>query len=217
MYFSSRSEAGLQLAQQLLRYRYENCAVLCLNDGAVLVGEQIAAKLHCVLMMLLTEEIDVPGEQTLFGTVDQAGGFVYNGMFSTGEIDDYYSEFHGFLEDQKREKFQHINRILGQGGLLDESQLRDHNVILVSDGFPSGSSLDAAAEFLKHLRIKKLIIATPVASVQAVDRMHVLGDELHVLSVTDNYMDTDHYYEINQIPDHQKTLELINQIVLNWR
>ena len=60
MYFESREEAGAQLAARLFdKYRYENCAVVALSDGAVLVGEQIAAALHCVLTLLLIENIDV--------------------------------------------------------------------------------------------------------------------------------------------------------------
>ena len=53
MYFESRIHAGQQLAAQLFeKYRYENCAVVALSDGGVMVGEQIAAQLHCVLTML---------------------------------------------------------------------------------------------------------------------------------------------------------------------
>lgn len=217
MYFANRSEAGMRLAAELMQHRYENCVVVALSDGAVLVGEQIAFQLHCALTVLLMEDIEVPGEQTLFGTVNQNGGFVYNGMFSAGEIEEYYSEFHGYLEDQKREKFQHINKLLGDGGLLDESALTDHVVILVSDGLPNGMSLDAAAAFLKHIRLSRLVVAVPVASVPAVDRMHVVADELHVLSVTENYLETNHYYEDNTIPSHQETIDRINRVVLSWR
>ncbi len=217
MYFTSRAHAGWFLAQQLLEYRFENCAVVALSDGAVQVGEQIAASLHAILTILLTEEIEVPGENTLFGTIDEAGGFTYNRMFSTGEIEDYYSEFHGYLEDQKREHFQHMNRLLGDGGILNNEMLRDHVVILVSDGLKTGVSIDAAVEFLKPTRIQRLIIVTPIASVAAVDRMHILADELHVLGTTENYLETDHYYEQNDVPSHEDTVAKINQIILNWK
>jgi putative phosphoribosyl transferase len=216
-YFTSRAHAGWFLAQQLAGYRYENCAVVALSDGAVQVGEQIAAQLHCVLTMLLMEDIEVPGENTLFGTVNEQGGFTYNQMFSTGEVEAYYDEFHGYLEDQKREKFQKMNRLLGDGGLISEDLLRDHVVVIVSDGLSTGASLDAVMEFLKPVRTQKLIMVAPIASVQAVDRMHVLADELHVLSVTDNYLDTNHYYEQNDVPSHEDTVAKINQIILNWK
>lgn len=218
MYFESREEAGLKLAAQLFeRYRYENCAVVALSDGGVIVGEQIAAALHSVLTMLLVEDIEVPGESMTFGAVSQNGSFSYNGSFSSGEIDEYASEYHGYLEEQKREAFQKINRLLGDNGLIDSNMLRDHTVILVADGFNSGAALDAAVDFLKPIRIARLVIAAPVASIEAVDKLHMLADELHILDVKANYLATDHYYNQNVIPSHEETVAKINKIVLNWR
>jgi predicted phosphoribosyltransferase len=217
MYFESRAQAGQLLAERLVeKYRYENCAVVALSDGAVQVGEQIARALHCILTMLLIEDIQVPGEDVSFGGVSQTGGFTYNGMFSAGEIEEYAGEFHGYLEEQKREAFQRINRLLGDGGIIDSDMLRDHTIILVADGLDNGASLDVAVDFLKPIRIKKLIVATPVASIPAVDKLHILADELHVLDVKENFMGINHYYEQNDIPSHEETIAKINQIVLNW-
>lgn len=217
MYFTSRVEAGYRLAMELLQYRYENCVVVALSDGGMVVGQQIAASLHCTLSLLLVETIDVPGEGQALGTLNQSGRFTYNGLLSAGEVEDYYSEYHGYLEDQKREQFAKISRLLGSGGIVSEAMLREQVVILVSDGFENGASLDAAADFLRPIRIQRLIIAAPVASIEAVDRMHMLGDELHVLGATDNYMGADHYYEINDVPARETIVAAINDNVLNWR
>jgi putative phosphoribosyl transferase len=217
MYFESRAQAGQILAGQLVdQYRYENCAVVALSDGAVQVGEQIAGALHCILTMLLVEDIQVPGENMSFGGVSQNGGFTYNGMFSAGEMEEYASEYHGYLEEQKREAFQRINKLLGDGGMIDSDMLRDHVVILVADGLDNGASLDVAVDFLKPIRIKRLIVVTPVATVPAVDKLHIVADELHVLDVKENFMGINHYYEQNDIPTHEETIAKINQIVLNW-
>ena len=191
--------------------------MLCLSEGAVLVGQQIAASLHAVLTVMLVEEIEVPGEGLIFGTVNQSGRFVYNGMFTVGEIEDYFSEFHGYLEDKKRTAVSRINRLLSDGGIMDENILRGHNVIVVADGLSNGTSLDAVADYMKPIRIKRLVIAAPVAAVDAVDRMHILGDEIHVIGVTDNYMGTNHYYENNEIPDREELISILNNIILSWR
>ena len=218
MYFENREQAGHILAAELLeKYRYEDCAVVALSDGAVLVGEQIAKALHCVLTMLLIENIEVTGEGVSFGGVSQNGGFTYNGMFSAGELEDYTSEFHGYLEEQKREAFQRINKLLGDGGLINNDMLRDRVIILVADGLDTGSSLDVAVDFLKPIRIKRLVVVSPVSTVQAVDKVHILADEVHILDVKTNFMGTDHYYDQNDIPSHEDTIAKINQIVLNWR
>ena len=218
MYFESRDQAGKMLAEQLLeRYRYENCAVVALSDGGVIVGEQIAASLHCILTMLVTEDVDVPGESATFGAVSQTGGFTYNSNLSKGEMEEYTSEFHGYLEDQKREAFQRINRLIGEGGTIDYDLLRDHTIILVSDGLGDSAVLDVVFEFLKPVRIERLVIAAPVASVEAVDKVHITADELHILDVKQNFMGTDHYFEHNDVPSHETTIKKINEIILNWR
>jgi predicted phosphoribosyltransferase len=138
-------------------------------------------------------------------------------MFSAGEIEEYNSEYHGYLEEAKREAFQKMNRLLGDGGIIDEAMLRDRVVILVSDGLDTGVSLDVASDFLKPIRIKRLVIASPVATVQAVDKLHVLADELHILDVKSNFLGVDHYYDKNDIPTHEETIAKINQTVLNWK
>lgn len=216
MYFSSRIEAGYRLALEMLQYRYENTIVVALSDGAVQVGQQIAAHLHCALTMLLMESIDIPGESLNMGVLNQSGRFTYNGMLSAGEVEEYYTEFHGYLEDQKREKISQINQLLGSGGIVEPSMLHEHVVIVVADGLSNGSSLDAAADFMKPLKIKRLIMVAPVAAVAAVDRMHILADEIHVLSTTDNFLDTNHYYDVNDLPSHEATVAALNEIVLNW-
>ena len=218
MYFENREQAGKMLAERLAnKYRYEDCIVIALSDGGVVVGEQIAKALHCVLTFLLIEEFDVPGEGVSFGGVSQNGRFTYNGMLSVGEVEEYTNEYHGFLEEQKREAFQKINRLLGDGGFIVPDMIRDRVVILVSDGFDSGASFDVAVDFLKPIRTKKIVAATPISTVSAVDKLHILSDEIHVLDVKDNFLGVNHYYERNNVPSHEETIAKINKIILNWR
>jgi putative phosphoribosyl transferase len=217
MYFESRVQAGKLLADQLVeKYRYENCAIVALSDGGVVIGEEIAAALHCILTMLVTENVDVPGESATFGAVAQTGEFTYNSNLSSGEMEEYTNEFHGYLEDQKRVAFEKLNRLIGDGGTIDYDLLRDHTIILVSDGLGDGATLDVAFNFLKPIRIERLIIAAPVASVGVVDKVHITADELHILDVKQNFLDTNHYYEKNDLPSHEDTIKKINQTILNW-
>jgi predicted phosphoribosyltransferase len=77
--------------------------------------------------------------------------------------------------------------------------------------------VDLAVEFLKPIATEKLIVAVPFASVQAVDRMHVLADDLYCLNVMEDYIDTDHYYDKQDVPDHETVLKTIEQIILKWK
>ncbi len=218
MYFESRAQAGQLLAAPLVeKYRYENCAVVALSDGGVLVGEQIAAQLHCILTMLVTENIDVPGESTTFGAVSQAGNFTYNSEFSSGEVDEYTSEFHGYLDDQRREAFSRINRLIGDGGTISYEMLRDRTVILVSDGLADGAIVSVALDFLKPIRTVRLVAAAPIATIPVVDMLHVTVDEMHILDVKENFLGVNHYYNDNDVPTHEEAVAKINEIILNWR
>lgn len=218
MYFKSRVHAGQLLASQIAKtYKNEKCAVVALSDGAVMVGAQIAMELHCVLTMLLTDAIQLPHENTAIAGINHDGSFAYNNFYSPGEIEEFVSEYRSFIEQEKMQKMQEMHRLEGRGGLIRKNLLAGHTVILVADGLSNGFSLDLAAEYLKPIKIKRLIVATPFASVPAVDRMHILADEIFCLNVIQDYISTDHYYETQDVPPHEKVVRTIEQIVTHWR
>lgn len=212
MYFKSRTDAGHQLAEELKAHKGDEVVVMALSSGAVVVGQALLERLGGELTLLLSRDITLPGEISVLGTVDQSGGFTYNNMFSAGELEEYIGEFHNYLEAEKMNKMSEINHLLANNGFLDRAALRDKVIIVVSDGAKNGVAYDAAMNYLKPVRMKKLVAVAPLASVQAVDRMHIIADEIHILSVVDNYLDTDHYYEENAIPDGDSILKLLNDI-----
>lgn len=204
-------------AQVVKKYRYENCAVVALNNGGVMVGAQIATQLHSVLMMLLSEEIDLPREPEAIGGINQDGSFSYNQFYSPGEVDELTSEYYQFIEQEKLSKMQEMQRLLGAGGMIRKDLLKGRNIILVSDGLKTGFGLDIALQYLKPVAVEKIIVATPLASVRAVDRMHVLVDEIYCLSVVEDYISTDHYYDNQDVPDKDTVVSTLEKIVLNWK
>jgi putative phosphoribosyl transferase len=216
MYFKNRAEAGRALAKNMTEYEGEQVVVLALSPGAVIIGSQIAMKLHANLMLLLTESIYLPGENDPIAAMTSAGTFTYNNMFSPGQIEEYITEYHHFIEEKRIEKMHKLNILMGKDGEINKDYLRRHTVIVVSDGLSSGFSLDIAATYLKTVAIKKLIVATPLASVPAVDRMHLFADEIVCLSVVVNYLGTSHYYDDNTIPSTERLFELIRNIPINW-
>ncbi|HEX9679282.1 MAG TPA: hypothetical protein VGA08_01565 [Candidatus Saccharimonadales bacterium] len=197
MYFKSRSEAGRKLAAKLKSYKDQNVFILALSDGGVEVGEEIARSLNCPLTILLTSDINLPGENSVLGTIDQTGGFTYNSMFSVGQLEEYLQEFHNYLEAEKLVKLSNLNKVLGQYGEIERHNFSNKIVILVTDGAINGASFDVAYNYLKPIRLDRLIAATPIVSIDAVDRMHIIMDEIVVLGVTENYLETNHYYENN--------------------
>lgn len=206
------------LADELeVKYRYEDCAVIALSDGAVVVGAQIAMRLHCVLTMLLTAQLHLQGEPEALAVMDHTGGVTYNSIYSEGELENIHAENMNYIEQEKMAKKFEMNRLLGQGGIIKPELLRGRHVIVVSDGLTNGLSMQAAADYLKPIKLEKLIMVTPFASVQAVDVMHILADELICFNVLADMLPVDHYYEDNTMPPHEKIVQIIEDIILHWK
>ncbi len=217
-YFPSRVDAGDLIADKLEpMYRYEDCAVLALGDGAVLVGAAIAKRLHCVLNLLILEPIQLPREHEVLATINHLGGVTFNDKFSPGELEAFRSEYFSYLEQQKLEKLFAMNRMIGQGGILDKDQLYGRNIIVVSDGLQNGFSMRAAYDFLKPIKVKNVIMATPFATVSAVDQMHVMADQIICLNVLDDIISIDHYYDDASLPSKEKVIKIMEDIILKWQ
>lgn len=206
------------LASQLEEeYRSKNCAILALDDGGVMIGAQIAQRLHCVMTLLLSSEIMLPREPDPLAGITPGGNMAYNQRYSTGEIDEMASEYRGLVEQEKLTQMHDMNVMLTKGGTINREILEGRNVIIVTDGLRTGFPIDLAYEFLKPIKIEKLIIAVPLASVPAVDRMHILADELYCLSVIEEYVDTNHYYDKQDVPDHKTAVTTVEQILADWK
>jgi predicted phosphoribosyltransferase len=65
--------------------------------------------------------------------------------------------------------------------------------------------------------INKIVVAVPFASIQAVDRMHVFADKLYCLSVISDYINTNHYYDKQDIPTHEAAMKAISEVVAKWQ
>lgn len=218
MYFANRMQAGKMLAGQVIqKYQGADSSILALSDGGVVVGMQIAMTLHCPLGMLLVDEIELPREMVTVAGITQDGSFTYNQAYSPGQIEELVSEYRGLIEQQKLEKLHEMHDMLGKSSLIRRDLLDNRNVLLVSDGLSNGFSIDLALGYLKRVPYKRLIVATPLASVAAVDRMHILADDIFCLSAIEDYMNTDHYYDTKDIPPHNVVVDTVASIIRNWR
>jgi putative phosphoribosyl transferase len=217
MYFHDRAQAGDRLADELMEYRFENTVVLALSPGGVVVGEQIARRIHSSLTLLLTARISAPGDDSLvLGQIDQTGLFTYNSMISAGEMEEYLEDMRGYLEEQKLKEMYHMTSVVGDHGLIDPAQVEGRNVIITTDGVKNGLSFDAAFHFLHRLHIEKTIAAIPVGPAEVIERISQVVDELHYLYVPDNFLKVSHYYTDEDQIDPSTVMDRINNTVASW-
>jgi putative phosphoribosyl transferase len=217
MYFHDRAEAGDKLADELMQYRWENTAVLALSPGGVVVGEQIARRLHSTLSLLLTARISAPGDESLvIGTIDQTGLFTYNSMITAGEMEEYMEDMRSYVEEQKLQQMYHMTAVVGEHGLADPAQLDGRHVIIATDGVKNGMSFDAAVHYLERIHVEKKIAAIPVGPAEAIERIHHLVDELHYLYIPENFFTVGHYYTDEPKIDPNSVMERIDNVVARW-
>lgn len=216
VYFKNRAEAGRQIAKRLEKYKAQNIVVVALDEGSAIVAAQVAMKLHANMLLYLIKNIYLPGEHEAIAGISSTGTFATNDYFSAGELEELTTEYHNYIDQKRMEANHDLHILLGKDGEIDKKLLRHRIVIVVSDGLASGFSMKLCADFLKTVAIKKVIAATPVASVPAVDKLHLLADEICCLSVVPNYMGTNHYYDDNTMPNSEQILKVMRNITLNW-
>lgn len=205
------------LANRLsVRYQGQPCAVMAVSNGGVVVGAQIAKELHCILNLLLSEEINLPREPDAIGGITSEGNFTFNTALSQYDIDDMQSEYRGGIEEEKLEKLRRMTESIGSNSLIRKDQLVGHNIILVSDGLKTPFPLELARAYLKPINLERLIVATPLASMPVVDWMHVYTDEIYCLSVVEEYTETDRYYYKNDIPSREVIMQTVEKVVHDW-
>lgn len=219
MYFLSRSDAGQQLAERLkdLVDDEHETIVLAVKEGAVVVGAQIAAQLHCMLTMLMIKNIVLPDGKTTIGMVNDMGGFVYNESIPLGTVIELAVEYHNSIELSKLQALRDLHQVVGGSGLVEKEFFRNKNVIVVSDGVRYGNAFSATNSYLHGIAIHKLILVAPIVSVAAIDKMHVMGDRIEVIRTVPEYFDTDHYYEDNQIPSSKEISNYLHNIIDHWK
>lgn len=208
MYFTDRPSAGRLLADRLVGYVNQPCAVLSLSAGGVIVGVQIAMRLHCHLMLLQSEKIILPGEYEPIAALT-TDSFSYDDKLSESEVDHINGEFRNIIDAQRLTKQHILNRLVTAETKITPNDLRDKVVIVVSDGFVDTLALDVLQDFIKPIRIKRLIMAVPITNVKALDRMHLLADELVILDVREDIISIDHQYENNTVPDYDGLVKII--------
>ena len=217
MYFHDRAEAGDLLANQLADYRYENTIVLALSSGGVLVGEQIARRLHTNLLLLVTERISAPGDQSLvLGTIDQAGLYTSNNLIAAGQMEEYMQDMRGWVEQEKMHKLYDMATAVDGAGQVEPSQLTGHNIIIATDGVKNGMSFDAAKHFLTKIHVEKLIGAIPVGPGEVIERLSQMLDEVHYLNIPNDFFTVSHYYTDEATITPERVRDALDNVVTRW-
>ena len=204
MIFKNRYDASKRLIPFLRKYSKENGVVLAIPRGAVPMGYLIATKLSFPLDIILTKKIGHPTNPEL------AVGSV---SLENRIIDPRFHIEEAYLEQESLR----IRRVLKERyrkymGNRKPINLRNKTVIIVDDGVATGNTMLASIELVKQHNPQKIIVAIPVASSEALEKISKKVDEVICLYEPENFVAVGQFYsDFSQVNDEEVSY-LLNEI-----
>src|SRR5437879_5084701 len=174
--FRDRRDAGRLLAEKLAAYANQpDVVVLGLPRGGVPVAYEVALRLGAPLDVFVVRKLGVPGHEELaMGAIASGGVRVLNEeLVRSLGID-------GGMMDQvaAREEAELRRREALYRHGRPPVDVRGKTVILIDDGLATGATMRAAAEALRMLGPKRIVVAVPVAARETCEEFRGHVDEI---------------------------------------
>jgi len=179
--FRDRTDAGRQLAAELLRFKDKDPVVLALPRGGVPIGREIAAMLDAPMDLILVRKIGAPGQPEL------ALGAVVDGPNPELVInEDVKAMLHVGADYIAREEARQLDEIKRRRtlwlGARPRVAIAGKTALIVDDGIATGATVRAALHAVRRARPARLVLAAPVAPPDTVERLRADADEVVCLA-----------------------------------
>ncbi len=207
--FMNRRDAGQQLAAKLIGYKNKNPFVLGIPRGGVVVAAEVARELGAPLDVIIPRKIGAPFNKELaVGAVAPDGTTIFDerALFMLGITK-------ADLEDQVRQELEEISsRSNTYRGNRKPPVLQGKTVIMVDDGIATGMTAKAALKLVRKLNPDTLVLAVPVASMEAVSQLNQDVDELVCLLVPDVFYAVGQFYQDFRQTSDQEVINIMKEL-----
>jgi len=207
MMFLSREDAGRKLAHALLEQQLQADLVLGLPRGGVVVAAEVARLLHLPLDVIIVRKIGHPRHRE-FAVGALAEGEVVvldqRAIEATHVVD---RELNAIIAEEK----QRLQEYQLKFERNTSPQLTGKRVIIADDGLATGATTEAAVLFAKQRAAAKVLVAVPVASDTAVNRIRRVADQVISLLVDPAFDAVGRYYEHFSQTTDEEVLELLKK------
>lgn len=206
--FANRAAAGRELAGLLQQYSERpDVLVLGLPRGGVPVAFEIAEALHVALDVMVVRKLGAPGQPELaIGAIASGGVTVINESVLA-----WFRDPSAIKRAEATERVELERREKVYRGARPPLTAKDRVVILVDDGAATGASMLAAVRAARRLDAKKVIVALPVASIDAHRMLAKEADEVICVSTPRAFYAVGQWYEeFSQTSDAEVT-ELLSR------
>lgn len=191
--FRNRTEAGKLLAKSLIKYANNpDVLLLALPRGGVPVAYEVAKELHLKLDILIVRKLGVPGHEELamgalaWGDVMVLNQEIISGLFISEKT---------ILEVKEIESQELKRRNLEYRDQKPFPVIENKIIILIDDGLATGATMRAAVAALKQLNPAQIIIAIPVAPIDACDEIRPTVNNLICLETPEPFYAVGTWYD----------------------
>jgi predicted phosphoribosyltransferase len=205
--FRDRIQAAYTLAQQLKPLKITNGIVLSIPRGGVPVGFIIAQELSLPMDLLMSKKIGYPGNpEFAIGSV----------TFDDIILDDSSSEISPtYISKETRKIRGEIQKRYARfTGGRNPPELKGRDVIVVDDGLATGNTMLACVKSLRKQNPKSIIVAVPVSSQSAAEKLQAVVDQFICLDVPSEFFAVGEFYEdFSEVTDDM-VIDFLNKATL---
>jgi predicted phosphoribosyltransferase len=203
--FASREDAGLRLGRYLLEQRVRADLVLGLPRGGVVVAAGVARALHLPLDVLVVRKIGHPQQREFAVGALAENGVVVLDESVVGSNPIVRAELEEVIQEEKERLRSYEARFHPKGA----PDLKGKAVLLVDDGLATGATTEAAVSSARKRNASTIVVAAPVASTTAADRLARVADEVRVLCEDPAFDAVGRYYEVFSQTTDEEVLEVL--------
>lgn len=194
--FQNRSEAGMLLASKLRKYENMPGVLLAVPRGGVPVAYEVAKELNMPLEVILVKKLGHPlNKEYAIGAVSLNDMFV----IPHEDVTDFYIQ-------KQVEKIRHrlVEMQIRFMGEKEPENIRGKTIIIIDDGVATGNTLLATIRLLKKEKPAKIVIAVPVISKSAAQKISLEADELIAVLIPETFYGVGEFYDdFTQVSDDE--------------
>ena len=204
--FASREDAGRRLGDYLLEHDVRPEIVLGLPRGGVVVAAEVANRLQVPLDVMIVRKIGHPlHREFAVGALAESDVVVLDDSV-VGRNPLIRMQLKQVIEEEQ-ERLRRYVETFHRKGLPD---LTNKFVLLVDDGLATGATTEAAVEAAKMKEASRVVVAAPVASTNAVERLGRVADDVRILLVDADFDAVGRYYDVFSQTTDDEVLDLLD-------
>jgi predicted phosphoribosyltransferase/dienelactone hydrolase len=206
MHFKNRLEAAELMVTDLRRLHVKNPLVLAIPRGAVQMGAAIAHRLGGDFDIVLVHKISsVWTPELSLGAASEEGDLILSHAAENLGVAKADLDLAGQCEIKKLKKSRAF-----YSPFREPIDPRGRTVIIVDDGIATGATMKAAVTLIKRKKPVEIIVAAPVASVEAVRELEAMGVSVSVLHLTPEIEDPRQFYLDFHEADDQEVASILS-------